>query len=489
VNTLAEWSGDLDGIDALIMNQDRDPASGLRWSEWQRRWLQSGAACKLALTANQVGKTTCQAADLVMEIRGNHPYRPRQWEGPLNIIMVGESIQQLSQPGGPLDKLWGLLPKDEIDPGTRFVRGKGIRGVKDPIIAFVKGPGAGTIISVRTYAQQASTIAGSTVHIVWCDEPPNETTYAELVPRLLHHRGRFVITFTPTLGMPDQTWLRAMVECSPPIFEIHHVPISEAATWLEGYARPLMPQEVIDKFERDTPEIERGMRLRAEWEPVIKGAAIRGFSEASHVGAFVGEHALPRDGQTRIIVCIDHGLKAGKQRAMLLYCWNGNDQARARFWWADECGQEESTTSRQDATNILEMLDRNGLKYTHVDDWVGDVQTGDPRVVRTKTNGTLRRALCDLLGTNATDAEMLRIKLPNKYKGSMYTGCDVMSKVFGSGRGRVAPRCVDFIAALKRFQFKTDDPCKDILDAGRYGMELGLDLKKTQPFRINVKPD
>lgn len=482
---MTDWPDglDLEGLDQILENRAADPPGAMKWARWHREWLADDSLNKLALTANQVGKTTCTAADIVMEIRGTNPYRARRWTGPINVIMVGESIEQMSMEGGPLEKLWEMIPKDEIDPRVTFERGFGIRGLKYPALPFIRGPGAGSVIRIRTYGQSDQSFAGATVHVVWCDEPAPESVYTELVPRLLHHRGRFIITFTPTLNMPDQGWLKKLVDDG--VFRCHHVPFTEEATWLEGYARPLIPQAQIDAFARSIPEIQRGMRLMADWEPVVTGSFLKGFNRVTCVGPFVGPRAVPAG--SKIVVGIDHGLKAGKQRAMLLYASQYDDLQRARVWWVDECGSDDYTSPKRDAQAILEMLKRNGLEYVDVDEWIGDVQTGDGRLVKAKTNGDLRRALLTELEISPTDERALWIHTPNKFTTSMYYGLHNMDDLFGSGRAFVSPACQRFIKACENFRGKRDDPLKDILDAGRYAFERAVSLKRSAPFRIEVK--
>jgi phage terminase large subunit-like protein len=166
---------------------------------WQAAYLADPAAFRLVRACNQVGKTTTVCDEIVDLIRGEH-VRPRPWTGPINVTLISESIEQMAQEGAILEKLWEVLPKHELDPDVWFERGRGLRGVKYPAIRFVSGPGAGSVIRLRTYNQGPEALAGSTIHAVYCDEPCPENVYSELAPRLLRHHGWFTITFTPVPG-------------------------------------------------------------------------------------------------------------------------------------------------------------------------------------------------------------------------------------------------------------------------------------------------
>lgn len=443
-----------------------DPASSHAWAPWQKRFLGDRSTRRVLRAANRIGKTFVLAADIAHDIRGTNPYRPRRRAGPSNALFVGESIQQMSRPGGPIETIWHMLPRHEIDPAVRYVRGKGLRGLKDPAIPIVRGPGAGSVIMFGTYRQSAAVYAGFSADRVDCDEPTPEHIYAELSPRIFDRGGTFTIGFTPVIGMPDQTWLRKLVDGG--IFHEHWIPLEEEAFRLEGHAVPRISQARIDELIAGWPEIERGLRARAEWEAVILDRYLSAFQAGKAVRPF-----YPPAGAT-VIVGIDHGLKPGKQAAVLVVVENRESRERARVWFLDEVQGTGQSTPTDDARAILAMLDRHGLTYDDVDEWVGDRSTGDGLILHSKSNGDLRKAIAIELGRGSKDARLKWINTPSKWHGSVEHGLFLLNAMFGEGRAIVHPRCKRFAEACEKFRGGKYDEHKDVLDAGRYAVERAL---------------
>lgn len=445
----------------------QDPTAYTRWTPWQKRFRMDRARKRLVRAANQVGKTWVIVHEIIDLVRGTDPYRERPWAGPINIILISKSLEQLSQDGGILEKLWEVLPKDEIDPCVRFVRGKGLRGLKYPAIPFVRGPGAGSVIRIRTYEQDPQSLSGSTVHAVYADEPVPQAIYDELWPRVLSQRGWFTVTFTPTLDMPDQRWLRKLAEGGD--FSEHHVPMTPEAAWAEGYVESFLPQDAIDEFARGLPEVTRPLRIGASWEAVATDRWLSAFdhrhvreiSTAEIAGAWLG-------------VGIDHGLVPGKQRAVLLALLNRKDPQNLRAYYLDEVALPDVTTPAIDAKHILEMLARRGLSYRHVDEWVGDRDTGEGRQLKAKNNQELRIQLLFQSGISTKDDAAQLIHTPQKGDGSVVAGLHLMNAMLAEERMFIDPRCTEFIQAVKVFKGDTRDPMKDVLDAGRYILERGV---------------
>lgn len=470
----------LDDLDRLlvgaVMAHERDPLTDQRWTAWQREVLADYSAYRLIRGANQIGKTIAVCADIIHEIRGTNPFRPRRFAGPINVILISESIEQMSGEGAILEKLWDLLPKDEIDPRVRFVRGEGLRGVKYPAIKFIKGPGAGSVIRLRTYKQDPSTLAGATIHAVYCDEPCPERAYGELVPRVFAHGGTFTISFTPTVNMPDQAWLRKLVEAGT--FREHWIRLTEAATWCEGFARPRKTQADIDEFSKRLPGIEVPMRIDAAWEPVMTGRFYTAFGsscvEPFDLGQLRGAY---------LVVGIDHGLKAGKQAAVLVAVVDRHD-AEPRAWVVDEVQSDGVTTPTQDAQAILDMLRRHGLRREDVDEWIGDRQTGDGQHLRSKTNTDLRKELARLCGIKMEDFPW--IHLPRKWNGSLTYGGRLLNGMMAAGHLKIHERCALISLALQKWRGGKMEPEKDILDAMRYAIERAVLVGRPQGSAIRV---
>ena len=463
---MTDWSDDLAVFDDLDESVGLSPVSFWTWSEWQRKLLADASPWRVVRAANQIGKTSALVADIVHEIGGTNPYRPRRFTGPINIILISESIEQLSQPGGILEKLWEVLPKRWVPGHISFVPGQGIRGVKAPTIPIVDGPGAGSSIAIRTYRQGPATLAGSTVHHIYCDEPMPERIYGELQPRLLRHGGTMTIAFTPTLDMPDQSWLRRLVDAGE--FSEHHAEMTPDNAWPEGFAVPFLTQERIDETIRKMPAVVVPLRIKAAWETVVSDRWLTAFSDTAVRKITLSE--IPKGAQ--VIVGIDHGLVIGKQKAVLVIVADG-DTDRPRYWILDECGDEETSTAAHDAAAILAMLARWGMTYRNVDEWVGDRDTGDGRQMKSKSNAELRVQLMAQAGIRSRDPAAKLIHTPIKGSGSVWYGLGLINAALAEARFVIDPRCVQFIAACQRFKGDSRDPVKDILDGGRYAVERG----------------
>ena len=211
----------------------------VRLTKPQRLFVSDPSPQVLWRDGNQIGKSFALAYDIIHRCRGTHPYvkvrRP-----PINVLVISVSHEQMV----PLhEKLWDLAPKSEIDPDAYFTPGRGISG-KPPRLVFHNGPGAGSVIHFATYKQGSTRIAGGTYDLVICDEPPVESLYGEVKPRLLRKRGMLKIAMTPTPDMPDQTWLREIVEADG-IVE-HNYGLTEEACWPEGGLTPWLRQDEID---------------------------------------------------------------------------------------------------------------------------------------------------------------------------------------------------------------------------------------------------
>lgn len=490
---------DLAALQASVDRHREAPIDYMRWSAWQRRFLADSSRARVVKCANQIGKTTVGAADLIYFIRGGNPYRDRPYVGPVNCMLLSKSIQQINLPGGILSKLWEMLPKSEIDPALRFVPGKGLMGIKDPTINFVDGPGIGSSITIRTYRQPPENQAGATLHGVWCDEPLPEHIYSELWPRILKNEGFFSVLFTATRNMPPQGYLRNL--CAepgqPPTLERPFV-LHEAAVavrraggwepvlenvWPEGNARPFMTERQILSFVNGVPEFERPMRVEGSWDGITEGAWLSQYGD-SCVRAFeVGD--LPNPAGIWVQVGIDHGEVPGKQ-AFVLELHADRLSVDPKCWVFGEYVPEHATSADEDAHGLLEML-REALcpnvaapegwakAYQIVDGWVGDRSTGEDKRVKTKSNERLRAAIARLLnqrcGWSLRDERLRTIRVPKKRRGSVFEGMSLVNGMCSRGNFIVHPRCKHVDKACRTFAGDPHDPVKDVLDAARYGVE------------------
>lgn len=429
----------------------------------QRRWLGIEDRICLWRAANQVGKSYVQAWDLVAFCRGGHGYRSTR-KPPVRVLVVSYSWEQMDP---LLEKLWQWLPKHEIDPKVRYEPGDGIRGYKNPHIKFVSGPGAGSVIYFATYKQGSKRIAGGSYHLIVLDEPPPESVYGEIRPRINRYDGQIRITLTPTPDSPPLGYLRAKVEAGE-IREQQTTLTLDAVTPRGGLIeRPWMSQEQIDAFVRDCLPVERAMRVEGSWDPVVTGRYLDNY----------GPHCLdksPPPAGARLAVGIDYGTQAGKQRASLVAISQEND-LHPEVWVWDEVGSDGMSTVEQDAAGVLGMLRRNGLTWQDIDVWIGDRSVEAQKMGVYKSNRLLAEHLAHQVGIPAS--RFPRIRTPRKFAGSVGWGFRLMNGIMGrthtDGRGHfhVHPRCSVFDGAAKSYRGRKEDAAKDALDTVRYVVE------------------
>jgi phage terminase large subunit-like protein len=443
-----------------------DRFADLRLTGAQVAFLSDSAQAVLLRGANQVGKTFAGHVDLIHTARGTHPFRKVE-AGPVNILVLSESWEQMGQAGGFMEKLWSLLPKDEIDPRIRFEPGRGISG-KPPRIVFVKGPGRGSVITFATYRQGAARLAGSTIHAVYLDEPPPSSLYQEIVPRLLRFGGYLRIMFTPVLDMPDQTWLRELVKAGQ--VSEHNPWLTEANTWPKGAPFPLYSERAIERFRLSLPAAVHDMRLRGGWDPVFADRYLTAFDPDEHVfedrppaGAFLA-------------VGVDHGAATGKQAAALVAIW-GRETVAPVVWVLEEYVGEGITSSEDDARGILAMLARRGLGWRDVDLWVGDRPIAQSRYLVRKSNNMLRRQLAALAKVAVED--FAEIGTPEKWAGSVESGLGLINGLCATRTAagvhlRIDPKCVRVRQFCDQFDGDPKHPTKDVGDAVRYPLERAI---------------
>jgi len=437
----------------------------VRLSDPQRDWLAIPDRFAVWRGGNSIGKSLAQAVDIVQTARLTHPSRPNQ--SPVVLLVVGYSWAQMDP---LLEKLWQMLPKDEIDPKCYYEPANGIRGFKEPVVPFVSGPGRGSQIRFATYEQGAGRIMGIQVHGVYMDEPPPADVYGECVPRLNAHHGFMRITFTPTPESPPLDYMREQIEKGH-LVELQTTLTVDAVTVRGGLCDwPRMSAgEIEDALGRYIEE-ERAMRRDGAWEPLASGRWVTTFSDANVI-----EHSPPEG--AFLVVSMDHGANAGKQTATLSW-WIDRDTPSPTGGYIDESVSDGSTTTDEDAAAVLAMLARNGLHYDHVDAWIGDRATGENRYLISKSNKELLEALARLLRRKTS--AMKKIHTPIKMAGSVRRGAMLLKGAFKARRSDgtpmvvVHPRCAAFAKALRTFKGGKQESVKDIFDAGRYGAEYAL---------------
>ena len=491
----AEAHAFLDAYEQTIVEDaswaERNQNEFTTFTKPQEDWRSITGLRAIWRAANSLGKSFAQAADIVDCCRGTNRYRSVR-RPPVKLLVVSFSWSQMDP---LLEKLWQLLPKDEIDPVCYYEPGQGIKGHKEPVITFIAGPGKGSAIYFATYKQGANRIMGSQVHGVYLDEPPPLDVWGEVQPRLNAHGGFLRVSFTPTPESPDLEYLRE--EVAKGHTSNGRAGVQEFQTSLVSDATKAQGSQIVDIPRMADFEVERAldrylddereMREHGAWFPLTKGRWVSTFTEQNvmdrrpPVGAF-------------LCVSIDHGAQAGKQAAMLSAYENREDRD-ARVTWMAESQSDGATDSDDDVLAIIEMLaeafptlaqradgkltlESMRALYDCVDLWVGDRSLESNKRLVSKSNERLRKAFSVLLKRDLKD--IAAIIVPYKYGNSVRDGAQLLKNLFkrrladGLPAGIVWSRCVKFRDANMKFAGKKDDPCKDSWDAGRYGAESAI---------------
>lgn len=441
----------------------------------QRRFIQARGKRLLWRGGNQLGKSYALASKLIHFVRRTGPYADRT-PGPVKVLVMSFSKEQME----PLhEKIWALLPKDEIGAEVEYQPGFGFRG-KPPRIPFTSGEGAGSVIVFATYKQGSRRAAGGTFDVVALDEPVEERIWGEIQPRVLHgDPGEIWITFTPTPDSPDLGYLRSMVEKGD-VMEVVAELTLENVTLESG--RQLLTQSQIDNYSASLLEVEKDMRLRGGWDIVTTDRALDNW----------GPHCLGLSGPpvgAHLAVGIDHGAGSGKQAAAVVAVHDPQG-LNPRVWLLAESVADGFTTPEMDAQAVLAMLSGLGLSYDDVDLWVGDRASGMNKYDVRKSNGDLRRQMARIL--NRPSQVLKFIEVPHKFDGSVSSGIRTMNAIMGRrdpqlgiGHFQVSPMCPKFIAAAGKWNWQKKAMEKDIIDAVRYPIERIIKPDQRFSFKVN----
>jgi phage terminase large subunit-like protein len=171
----------------------------------------------LLRAGNQLGKTTCVAAQMAFDALNFYPTwyrgikhvrpsieRPHEfvgWAASVTSVMTRDGVQmKLLGDVGQKDGLGtGLIPLDNI---VGFTNSRGISGFVDTV-TLRRETGGSAIISLKTFEMDRQAFQGVSVDRVWLDEDvsrDNDTIFGECLARLAATNGRIYLSMTPLLG-------------------------------------------------------------------------------------------------------------------------------------------------------------------------------------------------------------------------------------------------------------------------------------------------
>lgn len=161
----------------------------------------------LFLAGNRVGKTIVGGWAVVAHATGQYPdgWEGRRFTRPVKCWIGGDtsiSVRDILQQkllGNPGEFGTGLIPKDCIIKTTIK------RNIPDAIetIQVKHISGGYSTITFKTYEQGRELWQGTEQDLIWMDEEPPMSIYAEALMRTMTTNGLLMCTFTPLRGMSD----------------------------------------------------------------------------------------------------------------------------------------------------------------------------------------------------------------------------------------------------------------------------------------------
>jgi phage terminase large subunit-like protein len=457
--------------EALSLTQElgrRSEASILPYLQWlpgQLAFLQDPSKAKLARWGNQWGgKTTVGLSEVIYRCRGYHPYIEVP-QGPIEAWVLCASWPQSVSIQG---KLNDLLDPDEVDWSvTRLFDQKNGFGAKSPMVKLKNG----SIIRFRTTQQGGLNLAGATIDVALFDEPPaSQRVFSEVQKRLMRQNGVLLMTLTPINAPTD--WLKDYAERGQ-IADHHYrlsadnlIPVGEEHPLLLADGTP-MNDDWIQEVIQQTLAHEVPVVLHGEWECRVQGRYFAAFSDVAHVS-----DELPQ-GKVQLRFGVDHGDGRNFSQAAYL-CAVRTGEDHDHVWVLDEYIADGSTTSRQDAAGVWDMLRRNGMGWHSIDKAHGDRSwAGKQGATSRKDNAKLMQELSRMVG--AAGELRPRIKTVKRGQGRGRHSIDAGGRYLHQlmvtpGAFTVHPRCERLIQSLNRWDY-TDSEWKHAIDALRYALD------------------
>lgn len=206
-------------IKLLEEQENRKKFNKLTWFDpypWQRKLADAtdkNRQC-LAMTANQIGKSTIGAYISACHLTGLYPdwWKGRRFEKPIYAWAAGVSndttrdIMQAELFGLPEDEqAWGtgMVPLDCIGERTRR-RGASGNTFDSVLVKFHGSDGkfkGYSRVGFKSYEMGEEKFFGRPVDFIWLDEQPPSNIYTQCITRTVATRGDVLMTFTPEHGI------------------------------------------------------------------------------------------------------------------------------------------------------------------------------------------------------------------------------------------------------------------------------------------------
>ena len=363
---------------------------------------------------------------------------------------------------------------------------------KHPALMIRHLPSNGwSIIRIKTTGQGGLALAGATINGAWFDEPPkNQRIFTEVQKRIMRagRKGSLLMTMTPVNARVD--WIRELAEAGG-IVDHHHrlephelIPVGQTEPMRLADGTVCNAAWVAEEIAKTLPH-ERPVVCHGEWNFAAEGAvfsAFRASGPLSHVRDDIPE------GHADIVLGIDHGVRTHTQTAVLCAIQHEDPDAPPNVWVIDTYTSDMETSEAQDAEGILQLLERNGLRWdqlTHA--WGDRAHYGSSRKysIATKSNTGLMRAIERVPNVLADHGIRPGRKFHPPIRsakkgvagqpGSVAYGCTWLHRRMLEPSGfQVHPRCQHLIEALQGYDMTPNSPESHLVDALRYALRAHI---------------
>jgi len=459
-----------------------NPLEYARFTPAQERFLSCREKFYLLRGGNQIGKSFAGAAECIFRALGKHRFKPVT-SPPVQVWVICHSWSQSVE---IQNRLWDLLPKNEVVEKTVFSPARGFHGTGTPVISFKNG----SIIRIKTTQQTGGSskgtiaLASGTIDFVLVDEPCGPLVWSELVGRVLRKRGQIAITMTP-VGV-DCSHIKKL--CDDGIMLDIQAPLTVQNVTPRN-CDPLLSIAEIEQITNSYLEFDREIRISGAWEGYVShGVIFKDFRPE-----FISS-APPPTGNFQYAVGIDHGSQEGAQFAVLIAVRIPDPMDRKPgdyyLYVLDEY-QSGSAKAETHAKGILAMLKRNRLEPNNIFRWVGDRPHRGDKYGSRMSNKMLRAAFAHILGYPS--GKGFTINTAYKPAFSVYYGIRALHELMQKDCFQVHPRCASLIksirnwAILKSGQLDKNSQYKHGIDALRYASLQILSKEYRQPRKTHIK--
>lgn len=461
---------------------EENPLEYARFTPAQEEFLSCTEKFYLLRGGNQIGKSYAGAAECIMRATGKHRFKTVA-SPPVQIWVICHSWSQSVE---IQNRIWDLLPKNEVVDSTTFSKARGFHGSGTPVISFKNQ----SIIRIKTTQQTGGSskgtiaLASGTIDFCLVDEPCGPLVWSELVGRVLRKRGQIAITMTP-VGV-DCSHIKKL--CDDGIMKDIRAPLNLANVTPKG-CEPLLSEQDLEQISKSYMEFDREIRMSGAWEGYAPHGVIFKDFRPEHIS-----NALPPPGDYQYAVGIDHGHQQGAQFAVLIAVkipdpLNKTDQDYY-LYCLDEY-QSGAAKAEIHAKGILAMLKRNRLEPNQIFRWVGDRPHRGDKYGSRMSNKMLRAAFAHILGYPS--GKGFTIHTAYKPAFSVYYGIRAIHEIMQKDNFQIHPRCKSLIKSLKNWailksgQLDKNSQYKHGIDALRYASLQILSKEYRQPRKTHIK--